>query len=221
MRTGLTRGVRTTRRRGRAGRRDDPRRSGSDGRAAGAHCGAPRGAARGFTDLPPCDQQLIALLIEDPPVPYAEISARLGIPVGSIGPTRGRCLDRLRRYPAIAALITAETESAGSEPSGPAMMQSARSVDGRSETPSARPGSQPVNGRRPSMSLAPFAGACGRAARPVAQRQLAVLCRPRATTTPSTTLGRFWMNLQVGCDLGDRKDLAGHCSGAGAQPVPA
>jgi len=77
-----------------------------------------------FTHLPPCDQQLIALLIQDPPVPYAEISARLGIPVGSIGPTRGRCLDRLRRYPAIAALITAETESAGSELSGRAMMQS-------------------------------------------------------------------------------------------------
>ena len=77
-----------------------------------------------FTHLPPCDQQLIALLIQDPPVPYAEISARLGIPVGSIGPTRGRCLDRLRRHPAIAALITAETESAGSELSGRAMMQS-------------------------------------------------------------------------------------------------
>ena len=64
-----------------------------------------------FAHLPTGDQQLIALLIQDPPVPYAEISARLRIPVGSIGPTRGRCLDRLRRYPAIAALITAETES--------------------------------------------------------------------------------------------------------------
>jgi RNA polymerase sigma factor (sigma-70 family) len=62
--------------------------------------------------LPPCDQQLIAQLIQDPPVPYAQISARLRIPVGSIGPTRGRCLDRLRRYPAIAALINAEAESA-------------------------------------------------------------------------------------------------------------
>jgi DNA-directed RNA polymerase specialized sigma24 family protein len=38
-------------------------------------------------------------------VPYAQISARLGIPVGSIGPTRRRCLDSLRRHPAIAALI--------------------------------------------------------------------------------------------------------------------
>ena len=61
-----------------------------------------------FTHLPPRCQQLIALLIEDLPVPYAEISARLGIPVGSIGPTRSRCLDRLRCHPAIAALINAE-----------------------------------------------------------------------------------------------------------------
>jgi RNA polymerase sigma factor (sigma-70 family) len=61
-----------------------------------------------LSHLPPCCQQLIALLIEDPPVPYAQISARLGIPVGGIGPSRGRCLDRLRRDPAIAALIDAD-----------------------------------------------------------------------------------------------------------------
>ena len=46
------------------------------------------------------------------PVPYAEISARLGIPVGSIGPKRRRCLDKLRRHPAIAALIDAEAATA-------------------------------------------------------------------------------------------------------------
>jgi RNA polymerase sigma factor (sigma-70 family) len=62
--------------------------------------------------LPPCSQRLILLLIEDPPVPYAEISARLGIPVGSIGPSRRRCLDKLRRDPAIAALISAEAKTA-------------------------------------------------------------------------------------------------------------
>jgi RNA polymerase sigma factor (sigma-70 family) len=61
--------------------------------------------------LTPCCQQLLAILTADPPVPYAEISARLGIPVGSIGPTRGRCLDKLRRHPAIAALINAETQA--------------------------------------------------------------------------------------------------------------
>jgi hypothetical protein len=29
------------------------------------------------------------------------------MPIGSIGPTRGRCLDRMRRHPAIATLINA------------------------------------------------------------------------------------------------------------------
>jgi RNA polymerase sigma factor (sigma-70 family) len=65
-----------------------------------------------FACLPPSCQQLIALLIKDPPVPYAQISTELGIPMGSIGPTRRRCLDRLRRHPAIAALIEPETDSA-------------------------------------------------------------------------------------------------------------
>ena len=71
-----------------------------------------------FLHLPYSDQQLIALLIQDPPVPYAKISARLGIPIGSIGPTRRRCLARLRRYPAVAALINADAECAESELSG-------------------------------------------------------------------------------------------------------
>ena len=65
--------------------------------------------------LPPGSRQLISLLIQDPPVPYAEISAKLGIPVGSIGPSRSRCLEKLRRYPAIAALINAEAQNAGAE----------------------------------------------------------------------------------------------------------
>ena len=71
-----------------------------------------------FMDLPPSGQQLIAILIQDPPVPYAEISARLGIPVGSIGPIRGRCLDKLRRHPAVAALINAEARTAQCEMHG-------------------------------------------------------------------------------------------------------
>ena len=58
--------------------------------------------------LSPCCRQLIALLIENPPVPDAEINASLGIPIGSIGPNRGRCLDKLRDHPAIAALINAD-----------------------------------------------------------------------------------------------------------------
>jgi RNA polymerase sigma factor (sigma-70 family) len=81
---------------------------------------AERQAALGqaFSCLPPRCQELLTMLIEDPPVPYAQISARLGIPAGSIGPTRRRCLQKLRRHPAIAALIHTEPESTGSGPPG-------------------------------------------------------------------------------------------------------
>jgi RNA polymerase sigma factor (sigma-70 family) len=75
-----------------------------------------------LAQLPPPCQQLIALLTEDPPLPYAQISARLGIPVGSIGPSRSRCLAKLRRHPVIAALTNAEPASVTSEPPRQAMM---------------------------------------------------------------------------------------------------
>lgn len=52
----------------------------------------------------PC-QRLLTLLVTDPPPSYTEVSSRLGMPVGSIGPTRARCLDKLRRSPALAALV--------------------------------------------------------------------------------------------------------------------
>ena len=72
--------------------------------AAGRHAAL----REAFGQLPPGCQQLLTLLTADPPVPYAEISAKLGIPAGSIGPTRRRCLDKLRRHPAITALINAD-----------------------------------------------------------------------------------------------------------------
>ena len=57
------------------------------------------------TRLPPRCQQLLALLIHDPPLPHAQISATLGIPAGDIGPLRNRCLHMLRSDPVITALI--------------------------------------------------------------------------------------------------------------------
>jgi DNA-directed RNA polymerase specialized sigma24 family protein len=77
-------------------------------------CSPRSGTQRCARHLPACRRppsKLIALLAEDRPLPYAQISARLGIPAGSIGPTRGRCLAKLRRHPAIAALINAEPAS--------------------------------------------------------------------------------------------------------------
>ena len=56
-----------------------------------------------FAELPPRCQRLLAMLVSDPPHSYAEIHAKLDIPIGSIGPQRARCLDRLRRSSALAA----------------------------------------------------------------------------------------------------------------------
>jgi RNA polymerase sigma factor (sigma-70 family) len=52
-----------------------------------------RKALDGLTER---DRRLLGMLFSDPPTPYAEISLRLGIPIGTIGPTRQRILQRLR-----------------------------------------------------------------------------------------------------------------------------
>lgn len=44
----------------------------------------------------PCRTLLTMLYFADPPAAYAEVAAALGIPVGGVGPTRARCLQRLR-----------------------------------------------------------------------------------------------------------------------------
>lgn len=49
-----------------------------------------------FGTLPESCQRLLRLLLVDPPLSYQMVSELLDMPVGSIGPTRGRCLDRLR-----------------------------------------------------------------------------------------------------------------------------
>lgn len=48
--------------------------------------------------LDPKSRQFIELLfLQEPALPYSEIARRLGIPEGSIGPTRARCLAKLRK----------------------------------------------------------------------------------------------------------------------------
>src|SRR3954452_22781552 len=46
--------------------------------------------------LPPTLRSLGGVLPQDPPLSYERIGADLGVPIGSIGPTRGRCGRRLR-----------------------------------------------------------------------------------------------------------------------------
>lgn len=54
-----------------------------------------------LAELPPRCRELLSMMICDPPCRYEEISAALDVPVGSIGPLRARCLDRIRRSPHI------------------------------------------------------------------------------------------------------------------------
>ncbi len=51
---------------------------------------------RALADLPERHRQLLELLLASPPVSYRDISSRLGMPIGSIGPTRARVLAHLR-----------------------------------------------------------------------------------------------------------------------------
>ncbi|MGH3888551.1 MAG: RNA polymerase sigma factor [Pseudonocardiaceae bacterium] len=63
------------------------------------------------------DQELLALLVVDPPLPYTEISRRLGVPIGSIGPTRARCFAKLRRE--LVALGVNSGNGTGNDHRGP------------------------------------------------------------------------------------------------------
>jgi DNA-directed RNA polymerase specialized sigma24 family protein len=53
-------------------------------------------------------RELLQMLTADPPYAYADISRILGIPIGSIGPTRSRVLEKLRDTGAVRAYLKAE-----------------------------------------------------------------------------------------------------------------
>lgn len=52
---------------------------------------------RALMKLSEQQRQLIGMLFADPPPSYAQISANLAMPIGSIGPTRSRLLEKLRQ----------------------------------------------------------------------------------------------------------------------------
>ena len=72
----------------------DPGRSPEEEVTAGDRDARMRAALR---RLPARDRQLLALLMASRRPSYGKVSAELRMPVGSIGPTRARCLARLRR----------------------------------------------------------------------------------------------------------------------------
>jgi RNA polymerase sigma factor (sigma-70 family) len=60
---------------------------------------------RAFEALPDRCRSLLQVIVAASPPSYEELSEALDIPIGSIGPTRQRCLDRLRRHPEIARIF--------------------------------------------------------------------------------------------------------------------
>jgi len=49
-----------------------------------------------LANLPPHCQRLLRLFMTDPPPTYEEVTAALDMPQGSIGPTRRRCMEKMR-----------------------------------------------------------------------------------------------------------------------------
>jgi RNA polymerase sigma factor (sigma-70 family) len=62
----------------------------------------------GLGQLAPQQRELLLMLAADPPYAYSEISRILGVPIGSIGPTRSRVLAKLRETDAVRAYLEAD-----------------------------------------------------------------------------------------------------------------
>jgi RNA polymerase sigma factor (sigma-70 family) len=60
---------------------------------------------RAVDELPARPRTLLRMLLERPDCSYEEVGSELRMPVGSIGPTRGRCFSRLRRDPGLLSLV--------------------------------------------------------------------------------------------------------------------
>lgn len=68
---------------------------------------------KAFETLPVRCQTLLRVLTGAPAPSYAEASQALGMPIGSIGPTRARCLQHLRRCSAVFGDVDSETVAEG------------------------------------------------------------------------------------------------------------
>jgi RNA polymerase sigma factor (sigma-70 family) len=62
----------------------------------------------GLAELKPAHRELLLLMLDDPPLSYEQIGERLGMPHGSIGPTRARALAELRKTPALRGFLDAQ-----------------------------------------------------------------------------------------------------------------
>jgi len=73
-----------------------PEQSVLDSEQAALDVAAARRLWGAFRELSARCQELLRILMATPPPNYLEVASALDMPVGSIGPTRARCLQRLR-----------------------------------------------------------------------------------------------------------------------------
>lgn len=62
----------------------------------------------GLLTMKPNHRELLLMLVAEPTVSYQQISDVLGLPIGSIGPTRARCLRKLSATASVRALVEAD-----------------------------------------------------------------------------------------------------------------
>ncbi len=80
-----------------------------------------------------CQQLLMLLYYQDPPLSYGQISKTIGIPAGSLGPTRARCFEKLRSI-----LMGLESSPGGIRSTSIPTSPGEGSMDGSSGSRSAR-----------------------------------------------------------------------------------
>lgn len=77
--------------------------------------------AEAMQQMSPQNQELLTLVLMDPPLSYAEIGERLGMAPSSVGPTRTRCLRRLRRI--LGPMMAEQDQPASAASAHPAVRQ--------------------------------------------------------------------------------------------------
>ena len=66
---------------------------------------------RAFSEISVRCRHLLRVLVADPAPSYEEVGAALDMPIGSIGPTRARCLEQLRRRLATTGMTAAPNDA--------------------------------------------------------------------------------------------------------------
>lgn len=84
--------------------------TGPDASARILRCEADQAVREGLAELPDAQRELLGRMYARAGVGYRELSLTMGIPTGSIGPTRARTLAKLRRTTALRRYLGSSTD---------------------------------------------------------------------------------------------------------------